>query len=159
MSNVQMTRTVNGPLDLTWKAISTMGAVADWHPNVFMAEVLSQHESGIGASRRVEFHSGDSVVESVVEETVEEFTKVEMTESPMLKAAFVTIRVSQRSADTTDVTFSIDYSVKYGPIGWFVDTLMMKRMFRSVFDVALGGLSYHLETGELVTDSVPAPAV
>jgi hypothetical protein len=132
-----------------------MGAVQDWHPNVARAVVLTTHDTGIGASRRVEFQDGNSVVETVIEESEPQFTTMEMTESPMLKKALVTIRTRERSADTTEVTFSIDYSLKFGPIGWLIDAVMMKRIFRKVFGVALEGLSYHLETGEMVTDSIP----
>ena len=155
MTTVQETRVVNGAIAPTWAAISKMGAVQDWHPNVAKAEVLTDHDSGLGASRRVVFHDGRSVVEEVIAESEQEFTTVRMTESPMLKSATVTITTKELTAESTEVTFSIEYSVQYGPIGWLIDNLMMKRVFRNVFDVALAGLSYHLETGELVADSVP----
>ena len=155
MSIVQETQVVNGSIAQAWAAVSKMGAVQDWHPNVARATVLTTHDTGIGASRRVEFQDGNSVVETVIEESDQQFTTVEMTESPMLRKALVTIRTKERSADTTEVTFSIDYSLKFGPIGWLIDVLMMKRIFRKVFPLALAGLSYHLETGELVTDSIP----
>lgn len=155
MSVVQRTEVVNGSIDKAWAAISKMGAVTDWHPNVARAEVLTEHDTGIGASRRVEFHDGNSVVETVIEESEQQFTTVEMTDAAMMKSALVTIRTSERSANTTDVTFSIDYSLKFGPVGWLLDAFMMRRLFRKVFSAALAGLSYHLETGELVIDSVP----
>ena len=155
MSLVKRTQVVNGSIASTWAAVSKMGAVQDWHPNVASAVVLTEHDTGMGASRRVEFQDGNSVVETVIEESERQFTTVEMTESPMIKNAFVTIRTKERSADTTDVTFSIDYSLKFGPIGWLIDAVMMRRIFRKVFGVALAGLSHHLETGEMVTDSVP----
>lgn len=158
MGVVQRTEVVNGSIDKAWAAISRMGAVTDWHPNVARVVVLTEHDTGIGASRRVEFHDGRSVVETVIEESEQQFTTVEMTEASMMKNALVTIRTKERSADTTDVTFSIDYSLKLGPAGWLLDTIMMKRMFNKVFTVALAGLSYHLETGKLVTDSVPDQA-
>lgn len=155
MSQVQGTEIVNGGIAPTWEAVSRMGAVQDWHPNVARAEVLTDHDSGPGASRRVVFQDGNSVVETVVEESPQRFTIVEMTESPMLKSAMVTMSTEERSADTTAVTFSIDYSVKYGPIGWLMDVGMLRRVFQKVFTVALAGLAYHLETGEIVTDTVP----
>ena len=156
MSVVEETRVVNGPIDQAWAEISHMGAVQDWHLNVASAVVLTAHDTGIGASRRVEFYSGGGTVETVVEESEQQFTTVEMTGSPMIKKALVTIRTKERSADTTDVTFSIDYSMKFGPIGWLMDVAMMRRIFgKKVFPAALVGLSYHLETGNLVTDSIP----
>ncbi len=154
-NNVQRKHIVNASIAPTWAAISEMGAVQDWHPNVARSEVLSTNSTGIGASRRVEFQDGNSVVETVIEQSEPHFTTMEMTESPPLKRAVVTIRAKERSAYVTEVTFSIDYDLKLGPIGWLIHVLMMKRLFGKVFGVALEGLSYHLETGNLVTDSVP----
>ncbi len=156
MSIVQRSHLVPAPIAPTWAAISKMGAVADWHPNVARASMLTPNEVGVGASRRVEFHAGGSAVETVVSESEQEFVTMEMTEVPMIRNARVTIRTKARSADETEVTFSIDYGLKFGPLGWLVDTVMMKRMFPKVFGVALDGLSFHLKTGELVADSVPS---
>jgi hypothetical protein len=135
-----------------------MKAVRNWHPNVAKVSLLSEHNSGLGASRRVHFQDGNSVVETVTEESQLEFVTVVMTELPVLDEAAVTISLKERSAQQTEVTFSIDYTVKYGPAGWLMNVLMMKRMFKKVFGVSLGGLAYHLETGELVTDSIPTAA-
>ena len=134
-----------------------MDAVADWHPNVARAVVLT-HNAGVEASRRVEFHNGTSVVETVLRQDEPHFVTMELLEAPHLKKAIVTIRTEQKSAEETEVTFSVDYEVKYGPIGWLMGKLMMKKAFRNIFGISLGGLAYHLETGKLVTDSVPARA-
>ncbi|MDG0868154.1 SRPBCC family protein [Candidatus Lucifugimonas marina] len=155
MSVVSKTKVVNGSIAKTWEAISKMGAVQDWHPNVARVEILSSNDTGVGASRRVEFHDGNSAVETVIKESEQQFTTMEMTESPMIKKAVITIKTEEQSADKTNVTFSIDYSLKFGPIGWLMSVIMLKRIFNKVFTIALAGLSYHLETGKIVTDSVP----
>lgn len=155
---VQRTHLVHAPLAPTWTAVSEMEAVVDWHPNVARARILSDHSSGVGAARRVEFQDGNSVVETVIEESEGEFTTIEMTELPLLDKAVVTIRMKGTSSDETEVTFSVDYRVKYGPIGWLMGMLMMKRAFKKIFGISLAGLAYHLETGKLVTDSIPSEA-
>ncbi|MGI9657865.1 MAG: SRPBCC family protein [Gaiellaceae bacterium] len=155
MSVVQRTEVVNGSLDETWAEIADLRAVEDWHPNVARVEILTDQSEGLGAARRVEFQDGNSVVETVVEESEQQFSTLKMTEMPMMKSALVTIGTEERTPATTGVTFSLDYQMKYGPIGWLISTLMMKRMFPKIFGAALAGLSYHLETGELVTDAVP----
>ncbi len=134
-----------------------MDAVADWHPNVAGVLVLT-HNAGVDASRRVQFHDGTSVVETVMQQDDPHFVTMELLEVPLLKKAIVTIRTEPKSAEETEVTFSVDYDVKYGPIGWLMGTFMLNRAFRKIFGVSLGGLAYHLETGKLVADSVPARA-
>ncbi|MBL4689136.1 MAG: SRPBCC family protein [Nannocystaceae bacterium] len=153
----QSTRLIHASIAPTWEAVSKMDAVVDWHPNVARASVLT-HNAGVDASRRVEFHDGTSVVETVVQEQEPHFVTMDLLEAPLLDKAVVTIRTEQKSAEETEVTFSVDYKVKYGPLGWLLGTVMMKRAFRKIFGVSLSGLAYHLETGKLVVDSIPARA-
>lgn len=157
-SKVQFSQLIPAALAPTWAAISKLEAVADWHPNVARVSVLGDRGAGVGAARRVEFHDGNSVVETITEEVEHQFTTMAMTEMPMMKHAVVTISTEARSADTTEVTFCIEYQVGLGPIGWLLDRLMMRRLFAKVFRMALGGLAYHLETGEVVTNTVPLRA-
>ena len=149
------TKVVNGSIDKAWEAISGMSLVQDWHPNVAKVTLLTEHDTGLGASRRVEFHDGNSVVETVVAEAEGEFVTMDMTEAQMMKKALVTISTKERSADTTAVTFSIDYTMMYGPLGALMGALMLKRVLTKTFGVALDGLSYYLQTGNVVEDSVP----
>lgn len=155
MSIVQRSQIISASMAPTWSAISSMKAVQDWHPNVARAHVLTPQDTGVGASRRVEFQDGNTVVETVVDESELQFVTMEMTELPMLKDAKVTIRTEERDPETTEVTFSLDYGMKLGPLGWLLDVVVMRRLFFKVFGVALDGLAYHLETGELVADSIP----
>jgi len=153
---VHKTLLVPAPIEATWEAISQMGAVENWHPNVARTEVLTDNDAGVGASRRVEFHSGGGAVETVTEQAEREFVRMDMAEVPLMRDAEVTIRVAATSAHETEVTFSTRYGVQYGPVGWMLNALMMKRMLGKAFDAALEGLSYHLATGHVVTDSVPS---
>ena len=97
MSRVQETHVVNASIAPTWAAVSKMGAVQDWHPNVARAVVLTTHDTGVGASRRVEFQDGNSVVETVIEESERQFTTMEMTEMPMMKKANCSPKIRTRS--------------------------------------------------------------
>lgn len=144
---VQKSLVIPASIEAAWTAISRMGAVADWHPNVAQADVLTDHDVGVGASRRLEFHGGGGAVETVTEQSEREFVQMSMTEVPLMQDAVITISVAQASATETEVTFCVVYGVQYGPFGWMVNTLMMKRMLGKTFDTALGGLSSHLTGG------------
>ncbi len=130
-------------------------SVQDWHPNVAKVTVRSEHDSGVGASRRVEFHDGNGAVETVTAQEDRESVTMEMTEAQMMKEAVITISMNERTADTTEVTFSVDYKMMYGPLGALIGALMIKRVLTKAFGMALDGLSYHLQTGQVVHDSVP----
>ena len=47
--------------------------------------------------------------------------------------------------DTTKVTVSPDYRVKYGPIGLVMDRLMVRRMYEKGMASLLHGLKEHVE--------------
>lgn len=155
---IQKSLVVPASVEAVWAAIAPMGAVRNWHPNVASATVLTQHDAGVGASRRVEFHSGGAAVETVTEQSEREFVRMAMAEVPMLQDAVVTISVAAKSDTETEVTFAARYGVQYGPLGWMVNALMMKRMLGKAFDAALEGLAYHLATGEIDDDAVPSAA-
>lgn len=154
----QKSLVVPASVEAAWAVIAPMGAVQTWHPNVASATVLTDHDVGVGASRRVEFHSGGGAVETITEQSERQFVRMAMAEVPMLKNAVVTISVAKTSEAETEVTFSVTYGVQYGPLGWMVNALMMKRMLGKAFDAALEGLAYHLATGEVVDDAVPSAA-
>ncbi len=46
--------------------------------------------------------------------------------------------------------------MKFGPIGVLLDRLILGRQLRKGMENLLAGLKYHVETGELVGDKVPA---
>ncbi|MEM7155775.1 MAG: SRPBCC family protein [Myxococcota bacterium] len=157
-NRAQNTQQINAAIAPTWAAISDMGAVEHWHPNVARVDVLTDHHRGLGASRRVEFHDGNSVIETVVEQSEPNAIAMTLPDFGPLKNLVVTIRIVERANERLEVTFSIDYDLRFGPLGWLLHALVMKRAFRKIFGISLDGLRYHLETGNLVADSVPALA-
>lgn len=157
MGEVRVSRVVDGSIDAAWHAISEMKAVKDWHPNVANVTVLGDRTSGVGAARRVEFHDGNSVVETVTAQAAAQFVTMSMTEAQMMKRAEVTISVDAKSTGTTEVTFALDFTMSMGPLGAVIGALLMKRVFTKVFGEALAGLSHHLHTGEPVSDSSSVP--
>ncbi|MCU4719645.1 hypothetical protein [Halapricum hydrolyticum] len=52
--------------------------------------------------------------------------------------------------NSTEVTFTMSFVPKYGPVGWLMAELMMKSQFRDTEEDILAGLDTHLQTGEVV---------
>ncbi len=57
------------------------------------------------------------------------------------------------------VTAFIDFQMKFGPVGALLDKLVLRRQFRKVMALGLGGLKYHVETGEVVGTKLPKGAL
>jgi len=149
MSIVSATRTISSSSASVWAAVADIGGVHKWHPKVRQSPLLSEANEGVGASRRCEFYDGTSVVEEVVEWVEGESLTIELSDMSMpLNKALATIRVIPRGPGSTDISFEMDYAVKYGPMGWLMDAVMMRRMMGQMFDLVLSGLDHHVVTGE-----------
>ena len=58
------------------------------------------------------------------------------------------------NGEGTIVVATLDYQVKFGPLGTLLDKLIMGRLFRKGVIGHLAGLKYHVETSELVGNRV-----
>jgi ribosome-associated toxin RatA of RatAB toxin-antitoxin module len=149
MNNVTVTATVHSPIARVWDAIADVGTIADWHPGVEASPVLTENRTGLGAARRVELYDGSSAVETVTELVEGRRVTVLMSEHSMpMNHAAATFEIEADGADRTQVTFSIDYTMKFGPVGWLLNALMLRGVLNKLFANVLDGLDHHLKTNE-----------
>jgi len=161
MSIVNKTVVVNGSLDAVWEQVNKVGNVENWHPMVKQAPVLTANDCGIGATRRCEFHDGTSVVEKVTASKEREMVELELSDFSMpLSRAIGTIRLKELGPERIEVSLTMDYDVKYGPIGWLMDAAMMKPMMGRMLGQVLSGLDQFIVTGDVIenVDSLHAAA-
>ena len=152
MSIVSTSHIVEADIGRVWALVSDIGGVHHWHPKVKQSPLLSDNSTGPGARRRCEFYDGNSVVEEVVDWVEGESVTLELSDMFMpLQTARVTVRLAQRGPSSTEVSMEMDYSVKYGPIGWLMNSVMMRPMMGKMFAEVLSGLEHHAVTGEAVT--------
>jgi ribosome-associated toxin RatA of RatAB toxin-antitoxin module len=151
MSQLPVTAIVRAPIDTVWNMVADVGTVADWHPAVQQAPVLSPNRIGLGAKRRCEFYDGTSVVEEVVRLDEGRSLTVALSDFSMpLSRAEATIGLEPDGPERTKVTFTMDYDMKYGPAGWLMNATMLRPMMGKLLARVLAGLDHHLVTGENV---------
>jgi ribosome-associated toxin RatA of RatAB toxin-antitoxin module len=151
MNQVSATTVVRSPIARVWETIADVGSIADWHPGVERSPVLSPNRTGLGATRRVELYNGSTAVEEVTSQDEGRSVTVLMSEHTMpMKYAAATFEVKADGDDRTLVTFSMDYEMKYGPVGWLINALMLRGILNKLFPSVLDGLDHHLLTGEQI---------
>jgi len=149
MSQLSSTATVRNPLARVWETINNVGTIAEWHPGVERSHVLTSHEAGLGAVRHMEFYDGTSAKEEVTSLDEGRSVTVTMSEFTMpLSRGAVTFEVEADGDDRTLVTMTLDYGMKYGPVGWLMNVVMLRPILRKLFASVLAGLDHHLVTGE-----------
>ena len=151
MSQISKTATVHAPVARVWETVADVGSIAAWHPGVERSPVLSNHRSGLGATRRVELYDGSSAVEEVTSMEEGRALTVTMSEHSMpLSRGAATFEVKADGDERTLVTMTMDYDMKYGLLGALMNAVMLRPIIGKLLASVLSGLDHHLVTGENV---------
>jgi carbon monoxide dehydrogenase subunit G len=154
MAKVTREIRIDAPKEKVWNALADFGGISVFNPTVPNSYSTSEQNSGVGASRHCDLAlSGASIEERVVEWIDGEQMTIEIYEgkkTPPFKTAYATIAVHEDTPDVTVVRGTFDYTLKMGPIGALMDTVMVKPQFGKAFGGLFAGLKHYVETGEKV---------
>ncbi|MEM7159960.1 MAG: SRPBCC family protein [Myxococcota bacterium] len=151
MRQVDVKRTVNASSDRVWAALADFGGVHRFHPGVESSPILNAVPSGVGAKRACHFYGGGQAIEEVVAVEDGVSMTVDVLEGP-LPAQDVTavFTVAPLADDRSEVTITMDYRPKFGPLGAALNAVAMRGKITGLLDKVLEGLSDHLEHGVLI---------
>ncbi len=156
MNQLSSAATVRAPITRVWETIADVGTIANWHPGVQRSPVLSTHRTGLGAVRRVELYDGTSAVEEVTSLDEGRSLTVTMSEFSMpLSHGAATFQVEADGDERTVVTMTMEYEMKYGPLGWLMNAIMLRPIIGKLLASVLLGLDHHLVTGNHVGKNGP----
>jgi uncharacterized protein YndB with AHSA1/START domain len=135
----------NCPPERVWELLSDLEAVERYNPGVRSAAVQGNQRKGVGAERSCELEPGGRVVERVTHWEDGRAVGLEVVESdwPIHYMRWVT-RVD-RAGGGSVITQELDYAVKFGPLGWLMDQLMMRRKLTRTLDSVFKSLVDHAE--------------
>ncbi|MEM7188271.1 MAG: SRPBCC family protein [Pseudomonadota bacterium] len=148
MIHHQRTHVINAKPEAVWAVLSRYMHIDEFAPQVTKVEALTAEQGGIGAKRRCHFKDGNSMAEVVTAWDEGRRYRVRLSETqPMpLKEGEAEIAIRPEGAGQTHVTWSMDYRVKYGPIGWLMGQTLMKMMISKILDANLKGLAERAAT-------------
>jgi hypothetical protein len=131
-----------------WALLSDLEAVARYNPGVAAASVRGTQRTGIGAMRTCDLKPKGRVAERVTvwEEGAALGLEVAESDWPIHFMRWVT-RVSA-AEDGSRLTQDLEYRVKFGPLGWALDRLVMERKLRSTLDAVMESLIRHAEAAQ-----------
>jgi hypothetical protein len=139
---------IEAPADRVWAVLGRFMHIDDFHPRVSRVDVLSDATAGVGACRRCHFRDGTSVVEKVIDWQDGRSYRAELSEFSLpLRKAIATLSVEPVDAERSRAKMSLDYEVKFGPIGWLMGRTMMSRMMGRLFLIVLRGLEERVVRG------------
>ncbi|MBI4491714.1 MAG: SRPBCC family protein [Chloroflexi bacterium] len=147
---------IQAPRERVWDVLADIGAVANYHPGVARAYYVSEEREGIGATRRCELYPNGSIDETVTAWRPGESYTIEMVRSTAPFKQVVAWLGVRPVGNETAVRLAVKYTLKFGLVGLLMDRLLVRRNFTKMVPAVLAGLKYHIETGRLVEDRVPA---
>ncbi|NRB20970.1 MAG: SRPBCC family protein [Rhodobacteraceae bacterium] len=143
MIHHQRTRDIQATPDAVWAVIGRYMHIDEFAPLVKSVEALTDGDDGIGSKRRCHFDDGSSVVEEVTAWEVNSRYRVCLSEMAALPLheCHAELLLTPMMNGQTRVIWSMDYRVKFGPLGWLLGQTMMKMMMGKILDGNLEGLA------------------
>jgi len=147
MTTIRHETRANCPPERVWALLADLEAVQRYNPTVRSATVEGRQRTGVGARRACELVPKGRVVERVTHWEDGRALGLEVAESdwPIHFMRWVTRIEPQGGA--TRITQDLEYRVKFGPLGWLLDNLVMKRKLTSTLDAVFAQLVKHAEGG------------
>lgn len=144
---------INAPKNEVWAHLADFGNIYKFNPNVPTSYSTSDAKSGLGATRHCDLNMmNGSIEERIVDWKDGERYTIEIYDgqgTPPFKKVLATIELSEDKGQTV-VTGTMDYALKFGPIGSLMDQVMIKKMYGRAWEGVLAGLKHYSETGEQV---------
>lgn len=133
------------PPERVWALLADLEAVQRYNPGVRHAAVEGAPRAGVGARRACELNPSGRVVERVTHWEEGRAVGLELDEHawPVEFMRWVT-RVEPHGAGTR-ISQALEYQVKFGPLGWLLDQLVMKRKLTASLDEVFASLVRHAE--------------
>jgi hypothetical protein len=134
------------PPERVWALLEDLEAVQRYNPGVRRAAIEGPQRTGVGARRSCDLLPKGRVVERVTHWEDGRALGLELAESdwPLHFMRWVT-RIEPRNGGAC-ITQSLEYRVKFGPLGWLLDRMVMKRKLTATLDAVFASLVQHAES-------------
>ena len=157
-------RVIHASPETIMNLLSDVTSVDLWNPHVKKVDLVSKspnQKEGLGAARVCHFFDNTSLKETVTESDTHHIRMVVTDYEIPMKTMNIEFRVEQRggldnkNAETSVLSFTMEYNVKYGLIGYLLGISLLKMKIHSVQSKILAGIDSYLTTGKPVEKDSP----
>lgn len=134
--------------DAVWDVLSRFMHIDEFAPQITSVDALTEGEVGLASKRRNHFENATSLVEEVTEWKPGAGYSVKLSDMAAMPLHEASSDIHIIPTDgRSRVTWTFDYRVKYGPVGWLMGQTLMKMMMGKIIDANLHGLSNKVLSG------------
>ena len=149
MIHIERSLVIDASPDAVWEVFGRYMHIDAFAPAVTSVDALTSGPGGLGARRRCHFDNGGSVVEEVTDWRPAQGYRVRLSEmgTMPMREATAEIKLQPLGPNRTQVFWSMECRMKYGPLGWLMGQTLMKGMMGKVLLANLDGLADYLRAG------------
>lgn len=136
---------IEGSASRVWNALSKLDALHDYDPGVESVSMLEGVRTGIGAGRRCVLREGGWFEERITEWDGHHVLAFELVACVLPVRSLRHRYVLTDDGPRTRVEQTMDYRLKYGPLGAALDALFVRRKWDAGIKAFLVGLKKHVE--------------
>ncbi|WP_281560524.1 SRPBCC family protein [Thalassomonas sp. RHCl1] len=141
MPNVVARKSINAPIQTVWSLLDDFENIDKFHPGVKKSYLLSHQDTGVGAKRQCDFHSGASAQEEIVDYKPEQHSlTVRIPKFGPMKSFIAKESARDLGNGKTEVTFTADFIVKFGLLGALFGNLIIKPVMTKKMQEVIDGL-------------------
>jgi len=139
---------IDASRERVWDILADLGGVKQYHPGLRDSHYHPGETRGVGASRHCDLKPFGSLEETAIAWHEGESYTLEIHDArkaPPFRKAIGTLAVREQGTGTV-VSMTLEYELKYGPVGRLMDRLMVRPQFEKVVPAVLGGLKRFAES-------------
>lgn len=145
MRELKESITIAMPLQSVWELLADFGGVSDWAPYMKHSHLIGDIQSGVGMRRGMRHAWGFRFEEAVTQWTEGKGFSFDVFRAPFPMTDVRESWVVDHENGFSTVSTRVTYSMKLGPVGQFIDWLMVRFIVRREMRVGLRGLKQHSE--------------
>jgi hypothetical protein len=128
-----------GP-DALWQELSDLEGVARHNPSVRQARITGSVRRGVGAMRECDLDPKGKVIERVIHWDEGRSLGLEVVESDWpVRSMRWTTRIEPHGSGSR-LSQQLEYKMKFGPVGWLLNAVVMRRAINRNVGKALSSL-------------------
>lgn len=149
MIHFQRTHRIDATPEAVWAVLGRYMHIDEFAPLITSVDALTEGDDGLGSRRRNNFKNGTSVIEEVTSWQPGKGFTVRLSDMAAMPLHEAGSEVSiAPDGSFSQVTWSFDYQVKYGVLGWFMGQTIMKMMMGKIIDGNLKGLADKIRSNQ-----------
>src|ERR671914_1288827 len=156
MSQLSTQVQIKAPADKLWKVLVDLDSLSQWVPDDVSPDITSQNDENTITARYYDpdlFHNGE---DQAIRWEESHHYAYEVKNIGPIKFAYNRFALTPAGevGEETLLTQTLDFRMKFGPVGALMDTLVFRPQFRKQMEQSLEALKEYVEYNEVVESSV-----